>query len=709
MTNDTSASSSTNNLADQLIALSQNLWWSWNPQAQALFAQLSPFVWESTCHNPVAVLHSLSRQELDSRLRDRDLAQKVQDVVAEFRQYITETQTWAATHPDKPLRSVAYFSAEFGLHESLRTYSGGLGILAGDHAKSASDLGIPFVGVSLFYRDGYFEQRLTPEGWQHELYVPHRQEYLPLQPVLDSAGNRLMGSAEIGHSVVHFTAWKLDVGRIQLYLLDTNVPENDQHFQKLTANVYGGDIDTRIDQEIVLGIGGVRLLRLLGIHVDVFHMNEGHSAFLVLELLKEQLAQGIEFEKAIDSVRARCVFTTHTPVPAGHDRFSSELIGHSLGHFWSSTGQSHDTLMGLGRIHPHNGSEAFTMTVLALRMSRNSNAVSELHGHTSREMWKSLYPERDVRDVPIGFVTNGVHTPSWATAQAHEFWNKRLGFDWTAKLLDHNYWRRIEENGLASDEELWAFRYTLRRELVEFVRQQMRRRFPSGEEGGFASLDRVLSPDAMTICFARRFATYKRAPLLFRNLDRVMPLFINAEQPIQIVFAGKAHPRDNEGKRFLQHIVELTRHPRLYGKVVFVEDYNIAVARALVSGADVWLNNPRRPLEASGTSGMKVVIHGGLNLSVLDGWWREGYDGSNGWSIGEDFHDDGNLDAQDEHDFEELMRILTEKVIPEFYERDALGIPRAWIKRIRHAMRSLLPAYNTDRMVAEYVEQSYRI
>ncbi|MBM4168131.1 MAG: glycosyltransferase family 1 protein [Ignavibacteria bacterium] len=696
------------NLADQLIVLSQNLWWSWNPQAQSVFAELSPYVWESTCHNPVAVLRSLSRQELEARLRDRDLAERVRAVVSEFHQYEQETETWAATHPNRPLPSIAYFSAEFGLHESLRVYSGGLGVLAGDHAKSASDLGLSFVGVSLFYRDGYFEQRLTPEGWQYELYVPHKVDDLPLQPIVDANGNRIIESVEIGHSTVSFTAWKLDVGRIQIYLLDTNIPENDQHFQKLSANVYGGDMDTRIGQEIVLGIGGVRLLRSLGIHPDVFHMNEGHSAFLVLELLREQLSNGVGFDAALDSVRSKCVFTTHTPVPAGHDRFSSELLAHSLGRFWRATGLSHDTLMGIGRVRPEDESEAFTMTVLALKMSKASNAVSELHGRTSREMWRSLYPDREPKDVPIGFVTNGVHTPSWATARAHEFWNKRLGFDWTAKLLDRDFWRRIEEDGLASDEELWAFRYTLRRELVEFVRKQIRRRYPGGEEGGFASLERVLSPDALTICFARRFATYKRAPLLFRHLDRVLPLFADPERPIQIVFAGKAHPRDHEGKRFLQHIVELSRHPQLFGRVVFVEEHNIAIGRALVSGADVWLNNPRRPLEASGTSGMKAVIHGGLNLSILDGWWREGYDGSNGWAIGEDNHFENDLDAQDEHDFEKLISILTEKVIPEFYERDESGIPRAWIKRIRHAMRTLLPEYNTERMVAEYVERSYR-
>ncbi|HEX9614862.1 MAG TPA: alpha-glucan family phosphorylase, partial [Bacteroidota bacterium] len=537
-------------------------------------------------------------------------------------------------------------------------------------------------------------------------YPTQEPERLPLELVTLPEGGRLLNSVDIGHSAVYFQTWSLKVGRATLYLLDTNLPENDQHFQGLTANVYGGNIDTRIGQEIVLGIGGVRLMRSMHFKPSVFHMNEGHSAFLVLELLREQLEQGLSFEEAERRVRGQCVFTTHTPVPAGHDRFSSELIIDSLGKFWSATGRSHDDLMHYGRVNPADPHEPFTMTVLALKMSRGANGVSQLHGEVSRDMWKPLFSDRPVQKVPIGSITNGIHTPSWASARAHEFWNKRFGFDWTNKLMEPKFWSRMESDGLAKDEELWALRCTLRRDLIEFIRMRLREQFARNGGDGHQSIDRMFSPDILTICFARRFATYKRAPLVFRHLDRIIPLVTNEERPVQFVFGGKAHPRDNEGKKFIQKIMEITRHPQLYGRVVFVENYEINVARHLVSGADVWLNNPRRPLEASGTSGMKVLIHGGLNLSILDGWWREGYNGRNGWAIGDDATV-GDVEAQDEQDFENLFAVLSDQVIPEFYERDQNGIPRKWLKRVRNSLRTLLPVFSTDRMVAEYVSKYY--
>ncbi len=693
-------------LAQGLRELTYNLWWIWNPEAQAVFRELSPLLWDCCYHNPAFVLQNLSAEELTARLRDPDLADRLAKVLDEFREYMQEPGTWARRHAPHLADPVAYFSAEFGLHESLRIYSGGLGILAGDHMKSASDLGIPFVGLGLFYRQGYFKQRIGPDGWQQELYPPSSPETLPMELVRNTQGGPLLNSVHIGHSTVKFQAWRVRIGRGTLYLLDTNIPENEQHYQWITAAVYGGDIDTRIGQEIVLGIGGVRLLRSLGITPSVYHMNEGHSAFLVLELLREKLEEGMELEEAVRTVRSQCVFTTHTPVPAGHDRFSSELMAHSLGAFWKSTGLSHEQLMSFGRVHAGDAQEPFVMTVLALKMSRGANAVSELHGRVSREMWHSLYPDEPVDRVPIGHITNGVHTPSWATLRAHEFWNKRLGFDWTDKLMEPAFWEKMEFNGLATDEELWAFRYILRRDLVEFVRRQYKERYERVNGDSGFSFEKFLSPDALTICFARRFATYKRAPLLFRHLEKVLPLFNDPARPLQMVFAGKAHPRDDEGKRYIQRIIEMTRHPQLFGRVVFVENYNIEVARHLVSGADVWLNNPRRPLEASGTSGMKVVIHGGLNLSIMDGWWREGYNGKNGWAIGDD-SSVPDVDAQDEQDFENLFRALSEEVIPEFFDRDEEGIPRRWIARIRNSMRTLIPAYSTDRMVAEYVKKYY--
>lgn len=691
-------------LSERLHTLAFNLWWTWNPQAQEIFRELSPLTWERSIHNAAEVLRQISRQELAARLNDPDFNERVRTVLAEFESYMQDEKTWASHHVPHLRGPVAYFSAEFGLHESLPIYSGGLGILSGDHTKSASDLGLPFVGISLFYRHGYFQQRIGPDGWQQEHYPAHRPEHLPLELVKTDEGIPLLNSVEIGHSTVYFQAWLVRVGRATIYLLDTNLSENDHHYQGLTAYVYGGNIDTRVGQEIVLGIGGVRLLQSLGIEPSVYHMNEGHSAFLTLELLREELRSGKELAEAERSVASRCVFTTHTPVPAGHDRFSSELLLYALGTFWSGLGLAHEELLRYGRVNPEDQGELFTMTVLALRMSRFANGVSELHGRISREMWSDLYPRVHVQEVPIEHITNGVHTPSWATLKAHDFWNKRLGFDWTEKLLDRAYWSKIEEDGLATDEELWALRYVLRRDLVEFVRCRLREQYTHMETDATYFADHALSPDALTICFARRFATYKRAPLVFQDLDRLIPLINDANRPIQLIFAGKAHPRDNEGKGFIQRIHEITRHPQLIGKVVFLENHDMNLARHLVAGADVWLNTPRRPFEASGTSGQKVVIHGGLNLSIMDGWWREAYNGSNGWAIGDDASE-SDFEVQDRKDFENLFRTLTQEVIPEFYTRNERGIPEQWIRRIRHAMRVLIPVYNTERMVAEYVKQ----
>ena len=693
-------------IPERLQILARNLWWTWNPQGQEIFRELSPLTWERSNHSAVDVLHDVSHTELAARLHDSDFQKKVQSVLDDFDAYMEAKETWATRQSTRFSGPVAYFSAEFGLHESLPIYSGGLGVLSGDHTKSASDLGIPFIGISLLYRNGYFQQHIGPDGWQQESYPRSDPVRLPLELVTKEAGGRLLNSVEIGRSTVYFQTWRLLVGRAVIYLLDTNLPENDQHFQGLTAHVYGGDVDTRIGQEIVLGIGGVRLLRSMEIEPAVFHMNEGHSAFLTLELLREQIKQGKDFQQAQAAVSARCIFTTHTPVPAGHDRFSSELLEHTLGRFWNDTGLNHDQLMAYGRINANDRQELFTMTVLALRMSRAANGVSQLHGEVSREMWEELYPKRSVSEVPIGYITNGIHTPSWATAKAHEFWNKRLGVDWTAKLMDPQYWSKLENGDLATDEELWALRYILRRDLVEFVRQRLRSQLLRSDAESSVTVDQALSPDVLTICFARRFATYKRAPLIFRDLDRTIELVNHPNHPIQFVFAGKAHPRDNEGKRFMQRIVEIAHHPQLVGKVVFIENYDMNVGRHLVSGADVWLNTPRRPLEASGTSGQKIVIHGGLNLSIMDGWWREGYNGSNGWSIGDD-HSETDLETQDEKDSEHLLRTLTEQVIPDFYRRNDRGIPEAWIRRMRNAMRFLVPVYNTDRMVAEYVTRYY--
>ncbi len=690
-----------------LQALAYNLWWSWNPSAQQIFQQLSPFFWEHSNHNPVEVMQWISGPELRGRLQDPDFFAYVSNVCKQFHEYLRQKKTWAMKHvPSLKNAPVAYFSAEFGLHESLRIYSGGLGILSGDHAKSASDLGLPFVGVSLFYRQGYFNQQISTDGWQQELYPVYDPVKLPLTLVKDKKGNPVICDVHIGSNRVFFRAWAVHVGRVNVYLLDTDLPQNDDRSREITAHVYGGDQTTRISQEIVLGIGGVRLLRALGLTPSVFHMNEGHSAFLTLELLREQLIAGKPLDKAEGYVKQHCVFTTHTPVPAGHDRFTRDLMHYALHSFAESMQLSLDKLMEYGRIRPHDINETFCMTVLALKMSRAANGVSQLHGKTSVEMWKELYPDWDKKEDPIGAVTNGVHINGWASPTASQWWSRQLGEHWYERITDARFWRKAVDPRKISDQELWAMRTHLRRELVEFARKRLREQHLRHGGDGLGVYDSTLRPDVLTIGFARRFATYKRAPLFFRDLEWAIRILNNKERPVQIIFAGKAHPRDDAGKHFIQEVVNLTKRLDMFGKVVFIENYDINVARYLVSGADVWLNTPRRPMEACGTSGQKVLLHGGLNVSTMDGWWREAYDGKNGWKVGEDVTYPTEHE-QDDRDAAALRVVLENEVIPLFYDRGKDGIPHGWLKRVRHSMASLIPQYNTDRMVMEYTRKYY--
>jgi starch phosphorylase len=692
---------------DGLSDLAYNLWWTWNPRAQDVFAALSERKWRSSNHNAVSVLQSISRDELRARLCERDFLDQTENVLVQFREYMEKSDTWFTTnYPDRREDAIAYFSAEFGLHECLQIYSGGLGILAGDHTKSASDLGVPFIGISLFYRSGYFQQSIGPDGWQHESYPLLDPRKLPVELVTDEHGNPVTSSVEIGHGTVHFHAYRVNVGRAVIYLLDTNRPENELHYREITARVYGGDSTTRIMQEAVLGIGGVRFLRKLGIQPSVYHMNEGHSAFLTLELLREKLSGGVERDAAEAWVRAHCVFTTHTPVPAGHDRFTPDLLDHLLSGFRNSIGMDEHTLYSYGRERPDDHEETFCMTVLALKMSRAANGVSELHGKVSRDMWKSLYGADNADDVPIGHITNGVHILGWMANRTRKFWHRHLGDKWIYYLKSKAIWAQVSDPELVPDEDLWALRYGLRRDLVEYVRRVMRHQFNRSGADYTEVQDSILSTDVLTIGFARRFATYKRAPLIFRDVNRIVELINDSERPIQLVFAGKAHPRDDEGKKFIQQIIGHTKNPALFGKVVFLENYDINVARHMISGVDVWLNTPRRPMEASGTSGMKILIHGGINLSIPDGWWREGGNGENGWNIGTDEHSDDPAE-QDERDAAMLYELLTSQVIPEFYDRDDYGIPRGWILRMRRSMETLIPQFNTDRMVSDYVTKYY--
>lgn len=706
----TRASLSANELTELIVGIHQvarNLWWTWNQEAQELFHELSPRCWQNLYHNAVAVLREVSDYELRVRLQDPEFAQRVRDVLRKFEAYMHESNTWGSQNAAPLLKHpVAYFSAEFGFHETLPIAAGGLGILAGDHAKSASDLGIGFVGLSLFYREGYFQQTINQDNWQTEHYTLLNPKNLPVEPVLNAKGEPLVCTVEIAMNQVYFQAWRVNVGRVPVYLLDTNRPENEQRYRDLTLRVYGGDSTTRIMQEILLGIGGVRLLRELGVQPSVFHMNEGHAAFLTLELAREKLAAGRNFSEAVAATREECIFTTHTPVEAGHDRFSRDLISYALMKMQAQLQLTVDDLMALGQVGPGSNGEPFCMTVLALKLSRAANGVSELHGQVSRAMWQPLFAKKSVDQVPIGHITNGVHVIGWMKGPVRRFWKRKLGPDWEAGINTAEFWERMADPEFVSDEEIWALRYKLRRELIEFARRRLLIQGQRLSQGDFIAFDQLLNPDALTIGFARRFATYKRAPLIFQQFENIVKLVSDRHRPIQFIFAGKAHPRDDEGKRFIQHVIHLSKYTELKGHLVFIENYDVHVARQMVSGCDVWLNNPRRPLEASGTSGQKTSCHGCLNLSILDGWWREGYDGTNGFAIGDDSHPE-SVEEQDRRDSENLYKALTEEVIPCFYNRDAQGIPRLWITKIRRAMVSLVPAFSTWRMVQEYAQKYY--
>jgi starch phosphorylase len=709
-------------MTEGLNRVAHNLWWTWNQEAQEIFQELSPRGWQNLYHNAVAILHEVSEYELRVRLQDPEFAGCVREVLRLFEAYMADQHTWAHEHA-AALRAnpVAYFSAEFGFHETLPIAAGGLGILAGDHAKSASDLGIGFVGISLFYREGYFQQAFDANNWQTEYYTLLNPKNLPLEPVLTETGEPVVCRMDIGMSQVAFHAWRANVGRGVVYLLDANRPENEQHFRDLTLRVYGGDSTTRIMQEMLLGIGGVRLLRTLGVQPSVFHMNEGHAAFLTLELIREKMTAGKSLPESLSQTKAECIFTTHTPVEAGHDRFSPDLMDYAMHRFRTQIPAPFGELMKLGRVNPQNAQEPFCMTVLALKLSRSANAVSELHSRVSRHMWHSLYPEKPVEQVPIGHITNGIHLLGWMKGTVRKVWQRKLtnggdqaapaGFrepplDWAKEVNSLEFWKRMTDHECISDEEIWALRYKLRRELIEFARRRLLIQGQRLAQGDFIAFDHLLNPDALTIGFARRFATYKRAPLIFQQLDNIIRLTRDKDRPIQFIFAGKAHPRDDDGKRYIQHIIHLSQYSDLQEHLVFIGNYDVHVARQMVSGCDIWLNTPRRPLEASGTSGMKAGCQGCLNMSILDGWWREGYDGTNGFAIGEDAHAD-SVEEQDRVDSANLYEVLTQEVIPLFYQRDAQGIPRQWIQRIRRAMVTLVPQFTTTRMVREYVEKYY--
>jgi starch phosphorylase len=694
-------------LSERLQELSRNLWWTWNPEVIALFRDLDPALWRRVNHNPIALLKALDPQALEEKARDLSIDSRIHFAFRRLAEYLGHTQTWAHTHAG-PLRTkpVAYFVAEFGLHESLPLYSGGLGLLAGDTLKSASDLGVPFVGVGIFYAQSYFQQRLDERGNQIEEYGTTDVELLPLNRAMGSDGRPLLVSMEMAQRTVHAAVWHANVGRASLVLLDSDVPENAPEDRTLTYRLYAGDRRTRLRQELVLGIGGLRAMRALGIHPGVLHLNEGHSAFSLLERVRERMEEDdLSFEDAARETALRTVFTTHTPVEAGHDRFDPALVEEHLGWLRERLGLSREAFLGLGRVDPRSSSEPFCMTVLALKLSRRANAVSSLHGHVSRRMWQGLWPGRPEAEVPIGHITNGVHLPSWVSPTMSRLFERHIGREWASRVTHLDAWAGIER---MDDTELWEVHSNQRHQLVDFVRRRVARQVErrGGSQDELERVRRMLDPQALTIGFARRFVPYKRASLLWFDLDRLARILSDTRRPVQIVFAGKAHPQDEGGKQIIREIFQLCRDPRFVGRVAFLEDYDINVARHLVQGSDVWLNTPLRPLEACGTSGQKAAVNGVLNLSVLDGWWAEAYDGRNGFAIGEgDVH--ALTEVQHRRDAEGLYRVLETEVIPLFYERDADGLPVEWIARMKHSIVTLPARFNADRMLMNYVRDCY--
>ena len=695
------------NLHERLRVLAMNLWWTWHPEVISLFTDLDPQLWRQVAHNPIALLNKITPEQVEERASELVLHSRINYAFRRLNEYLNEKdRTWGVMHcGNLNKRPAVYFSAEFGLHESLPIYSGGLGILSGDHLKSCSDMGIPLIGIGLFYNQGYFSQRLNKDGWQEQDYVNLDINDLPLQAVTDSGGQPLIIRIDSRSGAIQARVWQLHVGRVPLLLLDANVEGNSAEDRELTSRLYGGDNRIRIRQEILLGIGGARILQALNITPGVLHLNEGHSSFAILEEIRRVMEYDqIPFHRAHRRLSLYTAFTTHTPVAAGHDRFPPDLVEEHLGIFRERLCLSHDDFMALGRVNPQDRSEPFCMTVLALKTSHRANGVSAIHGTVSRLMWQSLWPTRPESEVPIGHITNGVHVLSWLAPQMYQLYGTRLGQDWPTRMVHPDIWEKIVD---VDDGELWETHQSLKMRLIRFVRRRLQLQSERlGHRDTLKQIDQILDPDVLTIGCARRFATYKRGDLILSQPERLAKLIGDTHRPIQIIFAGKSHPQDDDGKRLLQRIAQYSYNSTNMKRIVFVENYDYNVARHLVQGVDVWLNNPRRPLEACGTSGQKVVLNGGLNLSVLDGWWNEAYDGKNGFAIGHGgMHNDPAVQYQ--RDAEYLYETIEKEVIPLYYDRGTDGIPHHWVERMKHAMQTLGWRFSADRMVKDYAERSY--
>ena len=689
---------------EPLREMTFNLWWTWEPSARRLFRHLDPDLWNRTNHNPVRMLQLSRQARLEELAQDKSFLRELKEVHDAFRNYLARQDTYGKTGAGAAIkRPVAYFSAEFGFHEAIPNYSGGLGILAGDHCKSASDLDLNFVAVGLLYRHGYFRQEIDKDGAQHAVSLNQNFHHLPIREVQrDGAG--LLISVRILDREVFAKVWQLPVGRIDLFLLDTDIPENNAEDRLITAELYGGDQEMRMRQEIVLGIGGVKALKALGIDPEVFHMNEGHSAFLAMERIRRKVVEKkLEFYSALQIVASANIFTTHTPVPAGNDSFPREMMRKYFGDFAKELGIPFDELFSFGQTRVDR-SDPFSMTILALRMSRHSNGVSKLHGEVSRSLWKDVWNGVPVHEVPITSVTNGIHTKTWTAPEFSALYRKYLG-EWEERITEPDFWRRVID---IPDSELWETHQQLKHRLVEFVRERVRiRRERIGDSPeAIRDVNRILDPEVLTIGFARRFATYKRGALLFSDKERLKRLLNDTTRPVQFIFAGKAHPRDEGGRALIQEVYRFSREAGFENRVVFLEDYDSYIARRLVQGVDLWLNNPLRPMEASGTSGMKCAPNGGINLSVLDGWWHEGFNGNNGWAIAAEISD-GTVEFQSAVDANSLYQLLENQIIPLYYAKPDGKLPLAWLQLMRESIRSVTPVFNTHRMVKEYTERLY--
>ena len=677
-----------------------NLSWSWSRNARALFAMIDEPLWHLTRHNPIAMLRRIAPDRLSQVARDPRFLDLYDRVMADFRRDQSFDNTWfTTTYPEITNGPVAYFCAEFGLHNSVPIYSGGLGVLAGDHCKSSSDLGIPLVGIGLYYTRGYFDQKLRLDGWQEDSDEQFDVANTPLERVQLPGKDPWLAKVNTFGRDIHIAVWRMHVGRVPVYLLDSNLEQNDPADRDLTSKLYTGGPDVRLRQEWILGVGGVRVLRALGIAPAAWHANEGHAAFMLVERVREYMSAGLSYEEAVVKVRASSIFTTHTPVPAGHDTFSHEQVASCAGPLYQEMGITR--FLSIGQ-HPTEEQGRFHMTVCALRLSKHVNGVARRHGEVSRQIWAPLWPDRDDSQVPIGHVTNGVHKATWTSKEMMELFDHSFGHDWGNRVEDPALWESVLE---IDDVRLWGTHLELKTDLMNFVREQARRRWARHwkEAAHVVGAGTLLNPNVLTIGFARRFATYKRADLVFSNIDRLRTLLVDNTRPVQIIFAGKAHPADTPGKEVLRTVYGFTRDPKLEGRVAFIEDYDLHLAHRLVQGVDVWLNLPRVPLEASGTSGMKAALNGVPQLSTLDGWWHEGYDGLNGWAI----PPAASRATPDEWDADRFYTLLEEQVIPLYYTRDERGVLHGWIQKMKHAIRVAGQQFTSRRMLQNYSRQYY--